>query len=123
MKLFVTLKKRLVFLKLRIPCSLAVKPLAKRTVAVGTNNGRIGRMPILNNGHQTASPRHMCGDRRFKKIRRILSPYVGDWNGRIALIFCYVSHSPAARLVLDKRGTRLPAERARLGDVGGEVPQ
>jgi hypothetical protein len=65
----------------------------------------------------------MCGDRRFKKIRQILSPYVGDWNGRIALIFCYVSHSPAARLVLDKRGTRLPAERARLGDVGGEVPQ
>jgi hypothetical protein len=42
MKFLVTLKKRLVFLELRILRSVAVKPFAKRTVAVGTDNSRMG---------------------------------------------------------------------------------
>jgi hypothetical protein len=87
MKLLVTLKKRLVFRELRILRPVAVKPFAKRTVAVGTDNSRIGRTPILNGGHQAASPCHMRRDRRFEKLRHILYPSIGKYNRRIALKF------------------------------------
>jgi hypothetical protein len=73
MKFFVTFEKRTVFLEVRMLLPFAVKPFAKRAIAVGTDNGGIGRASVLNCGHQTASPRHVRGDRRAKKIGQFLS--------------------------------------------------
>jgi hypothetical protein len=54
----------------------AVKPFAKRAIAIGSNDGGIGGAPVLNRGHQTAAPRHVRGDRRAEKISQFHNPPV-----------------------------------------------